>query len=490
MDTAGQPATDREGQRVLRARRSILAWALAVAAAGVGCGATAPDREAVTARIAIVGGPRGRAPLWVQVDGSGSSCFHGCAWEWEFGDGTRATGARVSHVYGGPGVYALTLTVTDRRLGLEGRAWVQVVAEEPAVADPPAPPSPPPPVLPPPPEPPPPPPDECAGLVPAPGEPVTYEVEKSPTPLCHHAITDGQGRWIGVGIGLKWTGYRFVPASGAGGPVGSLNVPLQGNPPGIAPQPSGYHVTTAGTGAGVFQIFDERGSLVSEGGTQGRPWAIVADPNGGSAMHSWDLENPRPGGGSWGDRLELVGADGELRASILLDRAPGSLIVSRSGNVLLFAGREARWFDREARPLTDWFPVPVGDGTGWPLAGPARLADGRIAQRDSERWLAVISDGRAEVWAAPEWLASRPLNVAVVRGGRANAFVSSGSSPSPCEPRIELVAPSGTSCGTVALPVADACPRVDVGTDGTVFTESELDHGARCVWRWWSGLLR
>jgi hypothetical protein len=363
------------------------------------------------------------------------------------------------------------------------------VVEEPADAAPPAPPAPPLPVLPPPPEPhrlP----DECAGLVPSAGEPVTYELEKSSTPYCHHAITDGQGRWIGIGIGLKWTGYRFVSAAGAGGLVGSLNVPLQGNPPGIAPQPSGYHVTTAGTGAGVFQIFDERGILVSEGGTQGWPWAIVEDPNGGSAMHSWDLQNPRPGGGSWGDRLELVGVDGRLRASILLDRAPASLIVSRSGNVLLFAGREARWFDGEARPLTDWFPVPVGDGTGWPLAGPARLADGRIALRDRGRWLAVIADGTPEVWAPPPWLASRPLNVAVVRGGRANAFVSYRSSPSACEPRIEIVAPSGTSCGTVALPVADACTHVDVGTDGTVFAESELDGGARCVWRWWSGLLR
>lgn len=472
--------------------RTVLAWAVAAASAGIGCGdglsPSPAGSVAVTARIEVLGDPGGRAPFRLEVDGSASSCPHECfGWEWDFGDRARATGARAAHVYASPGVYSVALTVEDALSG-QGSTSLEVIVDPPDLGEPP-PSSDPPPPLPPPPEGPPPAPDECDGVVPPVGDAATYELASGPAD-CRRAITDGRGSWIGLGVGLKWTGYGFVPPSGEGDPVGGLNLPLQGNPPGIAPQPSGYHVTTAGSTAGTFQVRDERGAVLSEGGTVGSPWAIVADPSGGSAMHSWDLENPPADGSSFrGDRLELVGRDGKLRASVLLDRTPSSIVVSASGNVLVFSGRVARWFDRDARPLTEWFPVPVEPVEAWRPV-PARLADGRIGVRSLERWLAVVADGRPDVSAPPEWLASRPVNVAVVRGGRANAFVSP---PDACNSRIEIVAPSGTSCGTVSLPDAHACAHVDIGADGTVFAaptrRSEGFDGA-CTWTWWSGLLR
>ncbi|MGD9497394.1 MAG: PKD domain-containing protein [Armatimonadota bacterium] len=36
-------------------------------------------------------------------------------WQWDFGDGARAEGGRVAHIYEAPGDYRFTLTVTDRR---------------------------------------------------------------------------------------------------------------------------------------------------------------------------------------------------------------------------------------------------------------------------------------------------------------------------------------------------------------------------------------
>ena len=55
------------------------------------------------------------APVGVALDGSTSSDADGdvVAWSWDLGDGTTASGPRVSHAYDDPGTYSVTLTVTD-----------------------------------------------------------------------------------------------------------------------------------------------------------------------------------------------------------------------------------------------------------------------------------------------------------------------------------------------------------------------------------------
>lgn len=57
----------------------------------------------------------GTAPLTVTLDGAGSSDPDGSvvSYQWSFGDGSTASGSRVSHVYAAVGTYTAALTVTD-----------------------------------------------------------------------------------------------------------------------------------------------------------------------------------------------------------------------------------------------------------------------------------------------------------------------------------------------------------------------------------------
>jgi len=85
----------------------------------------------------IEGGPlAGQAPLTVLLDGSKSSDPDGDAivsYEWNFGDGSTASGPVVSHVYETAGKYTVTLTVTDEA-GATGQRQVAVQVEGPPEA--------------------------------------------------------------------------------------------------------------------------------------------------------------------------------------------------------------------------------------------------------------------------------------------------------------------------------------------------------------------
>jgi hypothetical protein len=103
----------------------------------------------------------------------------------------------------------------------------------------------------------------------------------------------------------------------------------------------------------------------------------------------------------------------------------------------------------------------------------------------------------------PAWLATRPdTTLRLVRKGRAYAVLPGvGSYGAPgCSQTIEVVAPSGKTCGSSAFEIAPKCGTfagaIDVGSDGTVVQEIASDpmttatgHSA-CGWQWWPGFLR
>ena len=89
-----------------------------------------------TARIAS-NTTTGVAPLAVQLDGRGSSDPDGSLafYNWEFGDGTTASGIAVNHVYATPGSYTARLTVIDNQ-GNQATATLAInVTEQPVSAD-------------------------------------------------------------------------------------------------------------------------------------------------------------------------------------------------------------------------------------------------------------------------------------------------------------------------------------------------------------------
>lgn len=90
-----------------------------------------PANQAPTAAFSVMP-ETGAAPLEVELDASASSDPDGniTSYAWNFGDGEKGDGVAVSHTYGEPGEYTITLTVTDDKgATAERTATVTVTAD-------------------------------------------------------------------------------------------------------------------------------------------------------------------------------------------------------------------------------------------------------------------------------------------------------------------------------------------------------------------------
>ena len=105
-------------------RRVALLLAVVLLALGAPAAAEASVSAQATAALA-----RGAAPLVVAFDASGTTADAAVvAYDWDFGDGSGASGVTASHEYAAAGSYVATLTVTDAN-GETGMATVEVVAQ-------------------------------------------------------------------------------------------------------------------------------------------------------------------------------------------------------------------------------------------------------------------------------------------------------------------------------------------------------------------------
>lgn len=168
---------------------------------------------------------------------------------------------------------------------------------------------------------------------------------------------------------------------------------------------------------------------------------------------------------------------------------PSAAAGDDGGNVLItiasdaVAGRPAgdllgRWIAPDGSLPGDWFVLVAGNAAPPILQS---LIGGGVAVMQNGKWVAVVPPLGAPK-SPPDWLASRPdHDFRVVRGRKAYAFTSRivprGASGGPS---VEVVAPSGLSCGTFDTKSTAAT----VGADGTVIANSD-----ECTRRVWPGLL-
>jgi len=217
-------------------------------------------------------------------------------------------------------------------------------------------------------------------------------------------------------------------------------------------------------------------------------------PSGTLSAASWDflahdgsLRASQPSGFllSAPDRAVLVRVSGSalVAQSFAADGTPGRAVelgmlhaagsglmlggaIDVSGAALVIwqvkgdASATARWLGPDGSLTTAAFALQ-----GWPDAIPAAaaLAGGGIAlarapasASTSPQWRGIVAAARTAEEPAPSWLAGRG-GFFLLPGGKAMAFGT------------EIVAPDGTSCGTVDL----GAPLLGVGVDGTAISAQD-----------------
>jgi len=339
--------------------------------------------------------------------------------------------------------------------------------------------------------------DECAGLAPGnPGAPVRLQATDRGN-SCEAATSDGSGN-VAANIGGEGptTIVRLFDRSGAA--LGRFQYQL--GP--VFEQLAGFAGTTTAPGVQVTDIdvfaLDTHGNEIGRDNA-GPVLAAAEDPTGGMVVFSLARGNPPVN--------VLVAYDGgaHLRWKVALAngvRGAGGRItlgVDRLGNTLVLIAEDAvaefrgQWVDHDGHAGPQFIPtVDVGgDPVNSDFVLAPRVGDGLFLQGRSPQvpgWVAQFESLATAAQPPPSWLISRPLGerVHMARGGRAYAFFPRG----PCDGRIEILAPSGKSCGTAVFPTA-AC--IDVGYDGTVIQpfdeQRHSDSTVTCTWQSWPGFL-
>jgi len=355
-------------------------------------------------------------------------------------------------------------------------------------------------------------PAECAGLLPAAVAEPTAAVSLDGTSWDNWGSsgTDGSGA-----VALSKTNDNFEPpfvlhvfdaTGGERGAYQAVNTSLAER---VFAQRLGFVVTgfdarTLGT---YLAAIDQRGSAVATAAITGEyAGAVAGDPLGGVV-----LVLKRTGSdamtaiAAYDERLQLrfripfastrqplaLGVDSHGSSLLLLDGTstygPGSVAgiwIDHSGN----ARAEFRAIDDVATPPALFLIPRIGGGF---FAG---RNPGPAASASWVRQFDAFGAGSAP----PDWLTARPgSTLLIARSGRAYAVPHSGLGDSSCQADIEVLAPSGASCGTAVLPTdASWCrPALVLGRDGTVVEGTAVDGPAgssrrTSMFRWWTGLLK
>jgi hypothetical protein len=356
---------------------------------------------------------------------------------------------------------------------------------------------------------------ECDGLVPSAAPSAVSAPPAFATASCGWGISEGGGH---VAVQLEerqvlatWRAFSPAGAAERTFPVAFAGSSTAVPRPFLLPQPDGWVAavpTTFGDGpvigvevVGLLPDGAARGAgtRVTPGDGHILSWMLVEDPRGGAAfVRTGNL----PAGPDCVGSVARFDATGAPRApqATFLGHDPTCVAVaaiSRGGEALVIekAG-DAAWLRWVAADGTDAAGPSTPGGwaglfaSGQPVAL-APLLDGSIVAREGAVWTRRFPRLGDRAEDAPGWLRSRPgFTFRNTRGERGYALLPPPADSADCTERIELLAPSGRLCGTVALsePRGGACrtQEVDQGWDGTVVQRSA---GGQCAWRWWPRLL-
>ena len=351
---------------------------------------------------------------------------------------------------------------------------------------------------------PPPAPDECAGLgIPAaPGTPRSYRQMplRSADQVCARGVVDGSGNlalWSSQSVqGFKSDAVFLDFAGNVRGQSTTvaleLNEQLAGFE-GINVFPQGGHdfetvlyatdgtKTTSAPGGGHFPILADvpTGGMVIATGDAG---------TGTSTIDAYDATGKR----RWRTQL------GQETIAVGVDRAGNTLTLFKAGTLhgqwLDGSGKAGVTFDLGdtlAPPPSEVFELYPRIGSGLFLL---RLAGGHTT------WLHQLDSLATVAAPAPDYLRLRPdTRLHMAHDGKAYAMLPIPAQRA-CTQRIEVLAPSGKSCGSAEFTLSPgSCTTnfIDIGYDGTVVQQlpaSMEDHSCRgnqcsCTWRWWPGLF-
>lgn len=358
----------------------------------------------------------------------------------------------------------------------------------------------------------PPPADECAGFAPpAPPDPTVLQAATEQDHTCLPGIADGSGN---VAFGsTRYHGTDFTFATRSASSRSDLRFAERLN---LIGEADGFEgVNSFGDGATwSFLVLAPDGATRSTASSSDSAvraqFAVQAnDPTGGVIVSSQAVF-----GGTYSPGLIAFDAAGTVRwrtqVAAFVGYGDAAFAVDRRGNTLLLfhnpsGTTDGQWVDHvgAAGPV---FHTSLPYGTSRALY--ARVSSGlfyRSAEdgSGSSSWIAQFDSLATTAGAPPAWLAARPdSRVAMTHGGRAYAVLPNpGRASAPdCSQTIEVVGPSGKSCGAAKFSIAQsACTTlsIDIGYDGTVLQQlpTAMEKQAQvgpvsCTMRWWSGFFR
>jgi hypothetical protein len=191
-----------------------------------------------------------------------------------------------------------------------------------------------------------------------------------------------------------------------------------------------------------------------------------------------------------------LGGDASGRVLVVTDGGAGNI--------------SAQWFDENCTAMTGEFRLITGFQAGantWfetaPLIGGGAAVRRVDQQNDSDgrpyrtgRWLVTLPAGSAVPETAPKWLIDRPnTGMALARSRAAYAMLPMGAPDADCAQKVEVMAPDGTSCGSLDATIASGRCRTEdfgLGLDGTPvqLLPKSLSAPRTCAYRWWPHALR